>query len=175
VGVYSPEGPEKWAFRMDVDCEQFDWQLSSMAQIFSALGNAFSEVEHLILGVGRGNLSPDLGGHHEIDRIEWRRLLSSFGNVKTIFVDSPLVAEVARCLLSEDGELRLELLPELQELLYPGIDDENPFKSFIDFRRSKGFPVTLVRRAEAHVPSKVSFSTASANTSTSGEARSGHT
>ena len=176
VGVYSPEGREKWAFRMDVDCEQFDWQLSSMAQIFSALRDAFSEVEHLILGVGRGNLSPDLEeGHHEIDRIEWRRLLSSFGNVKTIFVDYPLVAEVSRCLRSEDGELPLGPLPELQELIYPGIDDGNPFKSFIDFRRSTGSPVTLVRRAEAHVPSKVTFSAASANVSASGEARSGHT
>jgi hypothetical protein len=161
VAVYSPEGRGKWAFRMDVDCEQFDWQLSSMAQIFSALTNAFSEVEHLILGVERGNLSPDLEeGHHEIDRIEWRRLLSSFGNVKTIFVDYPLAAEVSHCLRSEDGELPLELLPELQELICPGIDDGNPFKPFIDSRQSTGRPVTLVRRPEAHVPSKVSSSAA---------------
>jgi hypothetical protein len=159
AGVYSPEGGEKkWAFRMDVDCEQFDWQLSSMAQIFSALRNAFSEVEHLILGAGRGNPSPDLEeGHHEINRIEWRRLLGSFGNVKTISVDYPLVTEVSRCLRSEDGELPPELLPELQELIYPGIDNRDPFKSFIDSRRSTGCPVTLVRRAEAHIPPKVSF------------------
>ena len=158
VGVYSPEGGEKWVFRLDVDCEQFDWQLSSMAQIFSALRNAFSEVEHIILGV-ESNQSPGLEvGHHEIDYIEWRRILGSFGNVKTIFVDDPLVAEVSHCLLSEDGELPLELLPELQELIYPGInDDEHPFKSFIDSRRSTGFPVTLVRRGEAHVPSKFSW------------------
>ena len=175
VGVYSPEGREKWAFRMDVDCEQFDWQVSSMAQIFGALRNAFSEVEHLILGVGRGNLSPDLEeGHHETDRIELRRLLGSFGNVKTIFIDYPLVGEVSRCLRSgEGGEGPLELLPELQEIIYPGIDDEDLFKSFIDSRRSTGRPVTLVRRAEAHIPSKVTFSATSTNMSTSGEASSG--
>ena len=156
VGLYSPEDRENWAFRIDVDCEQFDWQLSSMAQIFSALRNAFSEVEHLILGVGSGNLSPDLEkGHHEIDCIEWRRLLSSFGNVKAIFVHSPLVAEVSRCLRWEDGKL-LELLPELQELIYPGIDDEIPFKPFIYSRRNTGRPVTLVHHAKAQVPSMMS-------------------
>ena len=175
VGVYSPEGREKWAFRLDIDCEQFDWQVSSIAQIFSVLRNAFSEVEHLILGVGRGIQSPDLEvGRHEIDRIEWRRLLSSFGNVKTIFVDYPLVEEVSRCLRSEDGELPLGLLPELQELIYPEIydgdlSDGDQFKSFIDSRRRAGSPVTLVRRQEAHVPSKVTFSAISTNTSASSD------
>ena len=163
VGVYSHEDREKWAFRMDVDCEQFDWQLSSIAQISSALRNAFSAVDHLILGVGRGSMLSDLDEeHHEIDRTEWHRLLSSFGNVKTISVDYPLVAKVSHCLRSEDGELPLELLPGLQELIYPGIDGWNPFESFIDYRWSIGRPVTLVGLAEAPVPSKV-YSARSAN------------
>jgi hypothetical protein len=181
AAVYSSEGREKWAFRMDVNCEQFDWQLSCMAQIFSALGNAFSGVEHLILRVGRGNLSPDLEqGNHEIDRMEWRKLLSSFSNVKTIFVDHPLIAGVSCCLRLEDGELPLELLTKLQELIYTrndkaGIDDEDLFKSFIDSRQNTGCPVTLVPRAGVYGPSEVSLSAASTNTSTSGEAGSRHT
>jgi hypothetical protein len=45
----------------------------------------------------------------------------------------------------EDGELPLELLPELQELRYFGSRDTgDAFTSFIDARQNAGRPVTLV-------------------------------
>lgn len=49
--------------------------------------------------------------HNEVDRAEWRKLLRSSSKVKTLSVDDGLV----------DGELPLELLPELQELTFSGI------------------------------------------------------
>jgi hypothetical protein len=46
----------------------------------------------------------------------------------------------------DDGELPLELLPELQELTYSGIGDaSDAFKSFVDARQNAGCPVTLRR------------------------------
>ena len=47
-------------------------------------------------------------------------LNSSFGNVKTLHVGDGIVKDISRCLQSDDGELPLELLPELQSLRIPG-------------------------------------------------------
>jgi hypothetical protein len=44
----------------------------------------------------------------------------------------------------EDGELPLELLPELQELTHSGSGNTgDAFTSFIDARQNAGRPVTL--------------------------------
>ena len=45
----------------------------------------------------------------------------------------------------EDGELPLELLPELQELTYSGTG--GAFNSFIETRQNADRPITLVRRS----------------------------
>jgi len=67
--------------------------------------------------------------------------------VKTLNVDDGLIMEVFRCPKSDDGELLLVLLPELQELIYPGSSDgDDIFTSFIDARRNAGRPVTLTCR-----------------------------
>ena len=48
------------------------------------------------------------------------------------------------CLRVEDGELPLELLPELQELTYSGSGDTgDAFTSFINARQNAGRPVSL--------------------------------
>ncbi|KAI0262378.1 hypothetical protein BGY98DRAFT_1192597 [Russula aff. rugulosa BPL654] len=82
--------------------------------------------------------------HNDVDRIEWRNLLRPFSNVKTLRVEDGLVEQLSHCLRLEDGELPLELLPELQELTYSGSGDtDNAFTSFIDARQNAGRPVTL--------------------------------
>jgi len=71
-------------------------------------------------------------------------------------VEDGLVEELSRCLRLEDGELPLELLPELQELTYFGSGDTgDAFTSFIDARQNAGRPVTLVRHSPS--PSLLSF------------------
>ena len=55
VELYPRDGSAKWAFRMDVDCEDLDWQVSSVAEVSDALSQAFSAVEHLTLRVQKGN------------------------------------------------------------------------------------------------------------------------
>ena len=154
VGLYPRDGNGKWAFRMDVDCEDLDWQISSVAEISSALGQAFSAVENLTLGMKRGNPSPDTEiGCYEVGCTLWHRLLSSFVNAKTLFVDSSLMAELSRCLLSGDEELLFGLLPELQQLIYSGVAGSDPFRPFIDSRLNASRPVTLIRHAYSPRPS----------------------
>jgi hypothetical protein len=157
VSVY-PRGAEMHAFSMNVFCWHLDWQVSSIAQIFNSLGQMFSSVEHLTLGHKEHSRSSE--EHNEVDRTEWRKFLQSFSNVKTLQIDKGLVGELSRCLELEDGELPLELLPELQELTYSGSGDTgDAFTSFVDARQNAGRPVTLDRRSPSPSPSVSSFET----------------
>ena len=133
------------AFFINVDCWHLDWQVSAMAQIFNAFSQILSTVEHLTLSHDVHNLSFE--EHNEVDRTEWRKLLRSFGNVKTLRIEDGLVTELSRCLPSEGGEHPLELLPELQELTYSGSGNVNHdvFTSFIDGRQNASRPITLIK------------------------------
>jgi hypothetical protein len=133
-----------YAFSLGVFCWHLDWQVSSVVQISNALSQIFSSVEHLTLGHEVHSQSSE--EHNEVDRTEWRKLLRSFRNLKTLQVDDGLVTELFRCLRLEDGEHALELLPELQELTYSGrVDADDTFTSFIDARQNAGHPVTLIK------------------------------
>jgi len=143
VQVNAPETnmPED-ALSMNVDCWHLDWQVSSMAQIFNALKQMLSAVEHLTLAHRVHSQSSE--EHNEVDRTEWRKLLGSFSNVKTLHIDDGLLGKLSRCLRLEDGEHPLELLPELQELTYIGSSNaDDAITPFIDARQNAGRPVTL--------------------------------
>ena len=134
---------DKYAFAVTVDSCHFYRQVSSVAQISNSLSQVFSAVEHLTLRRRVHGQSPE--ERNNVDRVEWRKLLRSFSNVKTLRVDDALVKELSRCLRWEDGELPLELLAELQELTYIGSRDTGDvFASFIDARQNAGRPVILV-------------------------------
>ena len=146
--VYPHEEATMYDLRIIVNCGHLDWQVSSMAQIFKVLGPVFSAVEHLTFEHWEHTEE-----HNEVDRIEWRKLLSSFRNVKTLHIATGLVEELSRCLQPDEGELYLELLPELQELTYSENGDAgNAFTSFINARQDAGRTLTLVRRSPSPDP-----------------------
>jgi hypothetical protein len=143
VKVYPSEEAEIYVISMGVFCWHLDWQVSSMAQIINSLSQVFSAVEHLT--VVHYEHSQSSGEHNEVDRTEWRRLLRPFNNVKTLRFADGLVKELSRCLQLEDGDLPLEVLPELQDLIYSGSGNiGDGFASFVDARRNTGRPITLV-------------------------------
>jgi hypothetical protein len=142
VKVYPHEETGTCPLSIVVGCWHLDWQVSSVAKIFNSLSPILSTVEHLTLKHKVHSRSSE--EHNEVDRTEWHRLLRSFSNVKTLFVEQGLVKELSCCLRLglDDGDLPVELLPELQKLTYSGSEDE--FTSFINTRRNAGRPVTLV-------------------------------
>ena len=157
VVVYPRGEAEMYASSIWVCCWHLDWQVSSAAQISNALSQMFSAVEHLTFEHKEHSRSSE--EHNEVDRIEWRKLLRSFRNVKTLHIAKGLVEEFSRCLQLEDGELPLELLPELQELRYSGSPNtRDPFTSFMDVRQNAGRPVTLVNLNPGPSPSAPSSS-----------------
>ena len=141
VVVY-PHEAKTCAISIEVYCWHLDWQVSSAAQIFNALSPKFSEVEHLTFE-HEVHIWSSGEEHDEVDRTEWCKLLRSFNTVKTLSVDEGLVRELSCCLQLDDGEL----LPELQELTFSGIDDiDDLFTQFIDSRKNAGRPVIMTHR-----------------------------
>jgi hypothetical protein len=154
VGMYLHEKAKMYApVSMNVFCWFLDLQVSCMAQIFDSLSQGLFTVEHLTLEHEepseeheRNEFEIDRAVRAEWSRTEWRNLLRSFSNVKTLRVDNRLVEELSNCLRVDDGEPSLELLPELQKLTYSGSSDTgDAFTSFIDDRQNAGRPVTLVQ------------------------------
>ena len=148
VRIYPRGRAEVNSFFINVDCWYLDWQVFSVAQISNSLSQLSSAVEHLTLTHEVHSRSSE--EHSEVDRTEWRKLLRSFRNVKTLWIGNGLVEQLSRCLELEDRELPLELLPELHELTYSWSGDTiDAFTSFINARRNAGRPVTIVT---AHRP-----------------------
>ena len=115
-----------------------------MAQMFNALTPAFSMVEHLTLEGKDRSLPLDSEEHHEVDRTNWHLFLRSFGNVQTLVVDDSLVKELSQSLRPDDGELPVDLLPELKELQCSAISNaDGAFTSFMNTRQNAGRPVSL--------------------------------
>jgi hypothetical protein len=170
LGVYSP-GDETKALIIGVPCWHLDWQISSVAQISNSLSHLLSAVEHLTLEHRIHSLTSE--EHNKVDRTEWRKLLEPFGNAKTLLIGNGLVEQLSRCLELEDGELPLELLPELQELTYSRSGDTgDAFTSFINARQKAGRPVTLVLESALDDPAPVSHAQGSSAV-TSGSSETG--
>ena len=136
VETYPNEENRRCSFSITVDY----WDANGrIAPIVDALGQVFvfSAVEHLILDYVGDGLSSVQVFDDEAVRTEWHKLLRPFSKVKKLRVNHGLVEQFLRFLRLEDGELPLELLPELQELTYSG--NSNPgdvFTSFTDARRN---------------------------------------
>ena len=128
----------------------FDQQVSSAAQMFDSLGAVFNAVEHLDLEYQRGRIP--LERDPEVDRTQWRKLLQSFRNVKTLLVDDGPTGELSRSLPLDHGESGMDLLPELKKISYSTYDDGvGSFTAFAAARKNAGHPVTLVRRCPHRV------------------------
>ncbi|KAI0270364.1 hypothetical protein BGY98DRAFT_1100696 [Russula aff. rugulosa BPL654] len=138
-----------------VNRRHLDWQISSVAQIFNALRQIFSAVEHLTLTYRVLDRSSE--GHDEVERTEWRKLLRSFSNVKTLRVDSGLVIAISRCLRLDDGEHPLNVLPELEELIYYSWSGnaDDAFSSFVDARQMAGCISSILGRGPAYAIQRV--------------------
>jgi hypothetical protein len=144
--VYPHEEAETYALSIIYWYIDLGRQVRSTAQTFGFLSPMFSTVDHLTLEHEAHTQAWE--DYNKTDRTEWRKLFNSFRNLKTLRVAEGLVEELTRCrcLQLDDGELPLEVLPELQELTYSGSGDTGgAFTSFIDARQNTGRPITLIR------------------------------
>ena len=130
---------------IDVCCDHLDWQVSSMAQIFSVISLLFSTVVDLTLDYRSHTLSSEW--HNQADRTQWRELLRSLRNVEVLRVHDGLVGELSRS-LALDGKAPSKLLPKLKTLVCPiGSGVNRTFARFVRDRNVMGMPIDLIEAA----------------------------
>jgi hypothetical protein len=128
---------------MRIACRHLDWQVASAVQIFDALSPVLTIVEKLTLSHTEHNRSSEW--HNEVDRAQWCELLRPFSSVKILHVEKELVGGLSHSLRSRDGEMPLEVLPNLLELQYSGgIDLGDVLYPFITERQAAGHPVLVM-------------------------------
>jgi hypothetical protein len=122
----------------------------NVAHILNTLSPLFSSVVDLTLDYK--DYCSSLQFQNEGEPTDWRVLLRSFNNVKTLFVANSVtvVENLCRSLQLGDGESPDDLLPELKELAYsPRSNNADAFSGFIDARQNAGHPVTLIHLKNA--------------------------
>jgi len=141
VRVYPCVSAMMCIFSILVLCRVPDQQLSFVAQLFDVLSPVFSAVVDLAI-----NLYLPSTQHDEANCTQWRKLLRSFRNVKTLRMPDVFNEDLFRSLRS-DGEPPLGLLPELKELVCPATGRaRDALTAFITAREAEGRPVRLSMR-----------------------------
>jgi len=104
----------------------------------------FSRAEHLNLKYDRYFISSEW--NDEADRTQWRELLRTFDNAKTLSIEYELIGQLSRSLQPGEGESPMDLLPELQKLSYYALGpSDDSFAPFIEARKRAGRLVTEIR------------------------------
>jgi hypothetical protein len=136
--------PQKWGtpLILQIRCGYLDLQVASAAQLFDSLSPVLSVVEQVTFSYGEHSQSSEF--HDNVDQSQWCELLRPFTNVKTIHVQDNLVNNIFHSLPPDDGELPLEVLPNLEEVGYSGgSDTRDAFTVFLNEREVEGHPVSL--------------------------------
>src|SRR6266702_1923724 len=131
-----PEPTGTNPFLVQVKCRPLDYQAACAAQICHALAPLLAGVDSLTLGFHKDGSA---SWQDEIDHPLWHGLLRTFAGVKSLRLTGGLVGDLFRSLQLDEGELPLELLPGLRELVPSGWGHtDDAFASFISARQSAG-------------------------------------
>lgn len=140
-GETSPKG-----FGLGFTCGHTDWQLSSLAQVFSSsIPQALiSTVEQLYI-YESGFLEPRWQG--DVEDSQWLDVFNPFTAVKDLYLSQNFVPRIAPTLQELVGERVVELLPALQclflEKLHPSGTVEEGIVKFVDARQLSDHPIAI--------------------------------
>jgi hypothetical protein len=140
-GETSPSG-----LGLGFTCGHSDWQLSSLAQVFSSsIPQALiSTVEQLRI-YESGFLEPRWQG--DIEDSQWLDVFNPFTAVKDLYLSQKFVPRIAPTLQELVGERVIEVLPALQSLflekLHPSGTVQEEIVKFIDARQLAEHPVVV--------------------------------
>src|SRR5216683_1830856 len=139
------EGTIMSALFVSVDCQEYEHgrQVYWAAQMCGVLGPVSSTVVDLALFHEGSELFIPI--FNLATRIQWREVLKSFNNVKTLRLPEAFLWDLSLSLQVSDGESPMEVLPELKKLRCNASEDDIPetFDAFLEARENAGFPVML--------------------------------
>ena len=135
--------------RFCILCNRLDFQVASAVQISRALGPNFGNMEDLFVSYSQDQLPTQW--HKEVHPALWRELLSQFRGMKTLWISSALISEVANAM----GYDTLQLFEDLPILAWvvvelhgddPSTTAADSLSELLARVRSLGGPVVDVYR-----------------------------
>jgi hypothetical protein len=141
--VGSSEQSSKDPFSLHISCNNFDWQIHSATQVCAALVPVLSAAEELTIDFEEQSFPADW--QEEVDGIAWHDLLAPFGSVRKLCIGYPFASGFSSAMASDDAELVMGLVPELQELEaeLEIAQADTAFAEFVDARQLGNRPVRL--------------------------------
>ena len=139
------ESPKKIMLR--ISCRQSDWQLSSLAQVYSSSLPAafFPMVERL--HISRDEEYDEPRWQDDIEDSQWLEVLQPFTALKDLHVSQEFLPRIAPAFQGLAGERVTEILPALQSLclqeLHPSGPVREAFEKFVTARQLAGHPIAL--------------------------------
>ena len=134
-------------FVMEVRCQRPDWQLLSMAQIFSQHLLLLSHIEQLEIREGFLPKYTRWEGDPDMVSSLWLELLHLFTTVQSLYVSKILAPPVAAALQELSEGRTMEVLPALRNLSLEGLQPAGPVEKAIQFfvasRQVSGHPIVI--------------------------------
>jgi hypothetical protein len=136
-------------------CRQPEWQLSSLAQIFtSSFPRSFIHmVERLFI---REESDSTLEWQDDIEDVQWLEFLRPFTGVKDLYLSKGFAPRIAPYLQKLVGGRTTEVLPALQSLFWERLHTLGPFKEalgqFVAARKLSDHPVAIYRELLFSLP-----------------------
>ena len=142
--------PPAWTFinpetsGLKIPCNELDWQLSSIAQVFTSFFPFIYQVEHLYLIHERPNFSnsPWISWGFNIEDVQWLEIFHPFTAVKNLYLPEKFVPSIALAMQELVGGRTTEVLPTLQNIFLEGPLLEG-IQTFVAARQLSGHPITV--------------------------------
>ena len=139
-------GRDKVELTLGIACNQSDWQLSSMAQVFASFfPHALIPMpEHLYIlhGVIQGQFWQD-----DLENNQWLELFHQFTTVKNLYLSREFVPRIAPTLQELVGERVPEVLPNLQSIVLEVLEKSgfvpDSMRQFIAVRQLSSHFITI--------------------------------
>jgi hypothetical protein len=142
ISISLPNSSTSTLLRLQISCEQLDWQLSSMAQVCNQLSPFLFRVK--ILGISTTRSS---NGQDDVDGEQWLELVRSFRGARDFCVGDGLTTDIL-CALGPADSWHTTVFPALRHLRV-----ENPMamnelswdalQTFITSRALSGRPLQV--------------------------------
>jgi len=105
---------------IEISCKEFDWQVSSLAQICDHASPVLSYVERLRVGATAS--SPSGRNDTDMDSAQWLELFHPFSGVKDLGVTGSLGPTVTSALQQITEEPKFSVLPALRHIHLEGLE-----------------------------------------------------
>ena len=132
--------------RLGISCRELDWQLSSLAQVFTSIFPSIHMVEHLYI---KGPRYLPSQRQNDIEDVQWLEFFHPFSAVKNLYVSKEFAQCISSALQNLVGERVTGLLPALETLFLEELQPLGPAQEaiwhFVAARQLLGHPVAVSR------------------------------